>query len=158
MAPIASPTYAQFAAGDKVLDCLVSGKPVETVKSRSLKSPAYAAVVKGRRTILINPLIMQRYPPLVQMFLYARECGRQIAKPSLSMMLHKGSDPEAEKAADRIGIRLLRDRLHISLQDAEGIATALSDLLKAALAYSSGSETGKWIVDCFKTGNDTCTE
>ena len=150
------PACAQFSAGGRTLRCPAAGDAVRTVQSRSLRTPAHADMLRGRRVILVNPLILVRYPPLVQLFFYARECAVQMEAPSQGAALNQGRNPDRERAADRVGIRLMRDQLHISLQEAQKIAAAVAAAPAPPLPRSEG-DRAKWIVDCFRSRDDACT-
>src|SRR5919202_6404038 len=109
--------------------------------------PAHADILRGRRVILVNPLILARYPPLVQLFLYARECGTQMEARAPEAALGQGWAPERERAADRAGIRLLRDQLHVSFQDAQKIAAAFAEPPPLPLPLPFfGRDRAKWIL------------
>ena len=148
------PARAQFGAGGKTLRC-PAGEAVRTVQSRSLKAPAHADILRGRRVILVNPLILGRYPPLLQLFLYARECGIQMEAASQGARLDQGRNPDRERAADRTGIRLMRDQLHISPQDAQQIAAAVAEPSLPLPLF--GRDRAKWILDCYGSRDDACT-
>ncbi len=151
------PAHAQFSAGGRTLRCPAAGETVRTVQSRSLKMPAHADILRGRRVILVNPLILARYPPLIQLFLYARECGVQTEASAHGTALDQVRTPDRERAADRAGIRLMRDQLRISLQDAEKIAAAVAPGPPALPLPFFERDRAKWIVDCFRSRDDACT-
>ena len=150
------PARAQFGAGGKTLRC-PAGEAVRTVQSRSLKAPAHADVLRGSRVILVNPLILGRYPPLLQLFLYARECGIQTEAASQGARLDQGRNPDRERAADRTGIRLMRDQLHISLQEAQKIAASVAADAPALRLAPFEGDRAKWILDCYRSRDDACT-
>lgn len=139
------------------LRCLVQGQPAEVVEDYSLDTPARAQYMNGKRTIAVNPDRTEGLPPVVQSFLVAHECGHLIESPTLSAAYHERINPDRERIADRIGIRLLRDQLHFSLAQAETIASAFRDTKGSLPAYLPGPAREKWILACFKTKTPDCS-
>ena len=139
------------------LRCLVQGEPVKVVEDGSLDTPARAQFMNGQRTIAINPARTEGLPAVVQTFLVAHECGHLIASPTLPAAYHQRINPDRERVADRIGIRLLRDQLHFSLEQAKTIAAAFRDTKGSLPAYLPGPERERWIIACFKTDTPDCS-
>jgi hypothetical protein len=139
------------------LRCLVQGEPVKVVEDRSLDTPARAQYMNGRRTIAVNPGRTEGLPTIVQAFLVAHECGHLIASPTVSAAYHQRINPDRERVADRIGIRLLRDQQRLSLEQAKTIAAAFRNTKGSLPAYLPGPERERWIVACFKTQTPDCS-
>src|SRR4051812_35176760 len=89
------------------LRCLVNGEPTNVMADNSINTPAMAQYLKGQRTIRVSPKLTEDLPAVVQIFIVAHECGHLIASPTLDAAYHERIDPDRERVADRIGIRLL---------------------------------------------------
>jgi hypothetical protein len=137
--------------------CVVEGYPAKVVEDASLDTPARAQYLNGQRTIAVNPKLTESLSAVVQTFLVAHECGHLIASPTLSAAYHQRINPDRERVADRIGIRLLRDQLHFTQQQAEAIAGAFRGTKGSLPAYLPGPEREKWILACFKTETSNCS-
>lgn len=138
------------------LQCRADGRVAAVVEDDALDTPAFAKIQNRVPTIVINTKLLNAIEPLVQVFIVAHECGHLIASPDLTAAYHQSVDPDREKIADRIGIRLMRDQLHISAQQAQVIADAFSNTMGALPEYLPGPLRKKWIVACFQTNDDSC--
>jgi len=140
------------------LTCLVQGEPTDVINDNSINTPALAEYRNGKRTIVVNPQRTEGLPPVVQAFVVAHECAHLIQSPSLPAAFHERIDPERERTADKIGIRLLRDQLKISLAQAQTVAAAFRNTGGALPVYLPGPARENWILSCFKTQSMDCSK
>jgi hypothetical protein len=140
------------------LRCVVEGTPAKVVEDNSLDTPARAQYLDGQRTIAVSPKLTEGLPAVVQTFLVAHECGHLIISPTLSAAYHQRINPDRERVADRIGIRMLRDQLKFTWKQAQTIAAAFRDTKGSLPAYLPGPEREKWILACFGTTNLNCSK
>jgi Zn-dependent peptidase ImmA (M78 family) len=138
------------------LQCRAAGRLAIVVEDDALDTPAFAKILNRVPTIAINTNLLNAINPLVQIFIIAHGCGHLIASPDLTAAYHQSVDPDREKIADRIGIRLMRDQLHLSAQRAQVIADAFSNTKGARPEYLPGPLRQKWIVACYQTKDDQC--
>lgn len=139
------------------LQCIVEGAPAKVIEDDSLVTPARAQYLNGQRTIVVSPKLTEGLSAVVQTFLVAHECGHLIASPTLTAAYHQRINPDRERVADRIGIRLLRDQLKFTLQQALIIASAFRGTKGALPAYLPGPEREQWILACYKTATPDCS-
>ena len=139
------------------LRCIVEGAPAKVIEDGSLDTPARAQYLNGQRTIAVSPKLTEGLTAVVQTFLVAHECGHLIASPTLTAAYHQRINPDRERVADRIGIRLLRDQLKFTWQQARSIAAAFRETKGALPAYLPGPEREQWILACYKTDTPDCS-
>jgi hypothetical protein len=140
------------------LRCMVEGATANVIDDNKLDTPARAQYLNGQRTIAVSPKLTEDLPAVVQTFLVAHECGHLIASPTLSAAYHQRLNPDRERVADRIGIRLLRDQLKFTLEQAKTVAAAFRDTKASLPEYLPGPEREKWILACFKTDTPNCSQ
>ena len=110
----------------------------------------------GLRVIRINQPVFTQQPHLVKLFIYAHECGHHMSGDVfMGVVLHE-DDLNREKIADRIGIRILRDELHITSNDADQIASIFQNNPPMFPFYLPGPARAQWIRDCYATRNANC--
>lgn len=110
----------------------------------------------GTRVITINGPAFNQLPPLLQLFTYAHECGHHMSGDIARNVYFHHDDMDREKTADRIGIRLLRKELGISLDDAKFIANFFVKNPPVPPYYLAGPLRAEWIVDCYNTKDNEC--
>jgi hypothetical protein len=135
-----------------------SGEPVFTISAEILGQASSAYIdPQGNRIIAIKPSKFTPLPPLNQLMVYAHECGHHMSGDIIARVNCGIININAEKNADRIGIRLLRDQLDISKQQADDAASMFENTPGAFAFYLPGPQRAQWIRDCYATQNDTCT-
>jgi len=153
-AQIASPVIA----GTPVHCFDPTGLQVFTVFDARINDVAMSSILpNGLRVIIINGPLFQKQPPIIQLFIYAHECGHHISGDIISGVIFHEDNLNREKNADRIGIRLMRDQLHISNQMAGEVASTFENNPPMFPFYLPGPERAQWIRDCYATHNDNCT-
>lgn len=135
-----------------------TGSPVFTIGAEILAQASSAYIdPQGNRIIAIKPSKFISLPPLNQLMLYAHECGHHISGDIIARVNCGIININAEKNADRIGIRLLRDQLNISKQQADEAASMFENAPGAFPFYLPGPQRAQWIRNCYATQNDSCT-
>ena len=101
-----------------------TGAPVYTVLGYIQNDVAQSSIVppSAMRIIKINPQAFSQAPSILQVFVYAHECGHHASGDIVAGVFFYHDNLDREVNADRIGIRLMRDKLNISLQTAQVIA------------------------------------
>jgi hypothetical protein len=144
--------------GGMVASCVDAlGATVYTFFSPGLNDVAAATVSNGTRFIIINPSGMAALPPLLQVFVYAHECAHHLNGDVLAEAYLKEVNFEREKDADKVAIRILRDRLNVSLSQATSIANFFSGNPPIFPFYLPGPERASWILACYNTNTSDCT-
>lgn len=110
----------------------------------------------GLRLIILNSSVFTTIPPLMQLFTYAHECGHHISGDIVAATFFQHNDIARELNADRIGIRLLRDQLNITLQQAQAIASVFANNPPMWPYYPPGPQRAQWIMDCYRTQDAAC--
>ncbi len=133
-----------------------TGAPVFTVPA-NVSDAAMSMIIPqtGQRIIELNVARVSAMPRLLQLFVYAHECGHHLSGDIVAG-LYGHDNPMREENADRIGIRLLRDQFHISLADAQAIAGTFYTNPQMPPYYLPGPMRAQWIVDCYQTDDDFC--
>jgi hypothetical protein len=150
-AQVLSPTV-----GGMTVHCSdATGTPVYTVY-RDVPDAAQSAIVSGTPTIFINSQRQTSMPPMMQLFVYAHECGHHISGDIVAATYFGHDNLAREQNADRIGIRLMRDQLHISLADAQNIAASFQHNPAVPPYYLPGPLRAQWIVACYGSSDDQC--
>jgi hypothetical protein len=72
------------------------------------------------------------------------------------VVLHE-NNLNREKIADRIGIRLLRDKMNITAADADQVASFFKNNPPIFPYYLPGPQRAQWIRNCYATNNDDCS-
>jgi len=135
-----------------------SGAPVYTAYDPSINDVAMSSILpNGARVIALNPATFPKMPPLIQLFIYAHECGHHLSGDIIAGVLFHEDNLNREKNADRIGIRLMRDQLHISPQQAAAISSTFQNNPPMFPYYLPGPLRAQWIRNCYATDNDDCT-
>jgi hypothetical protein len=111
----------------------------------------------GNRLIVIDRPVALQKPRLVQLFLYAHECGHHVSGDVSAGQGLREVDVRLEKNADKVGIRLLRDQLHIGKSQADALATIVHRDSMMFPSYEGGAERAEWIRNCFATNDEDCT-
>jgi hypothetical protein len=111
----------------------------------------------GERLILINFPAASQMPPLLQLFIYAHECGHHISGDVIAGVLLHENNLNREKTADMIGIRILRDQLGITAAQADALATVFRNNPPMFPYYLPGPLRAQWISNCYATNDNTCT-
>lgn len=156
------------ALGQDVLHPIIGGFTVSCVDATRM--PVYTRFVaggsdaakstidpmSGERLIIINYPLASHFPQLLQLFLYAHECGHHVSGDIVKGVYFREADPFLEQRADRIGIRLLRDELQITQLQADELGSVFFRN-PAIPGYLPGPQRAKWISDCYKTNDDNCT-
>mgnify|MGYP001547414128 FL=1 len=144
--------------GGFVVHCTdAAGRAVFTDFVGQLKDSAMSTIApNGVSLIIINYPVASHFPQLLQLFLYAHECGHHISGDIIAGIIFHEINPYREQRADRIGIRLLRDQFHISQSQADAISSAFQNN-PAIPGYLPGPQRAKWIRDCYATNTADCT-
>jgi hypothetical protein len=151
-AQIASPTV-----GGITVHCTdAAGSTVYTTTTVISDSAMSSILPNGMRIIDLNPQIVPREPALLQLFTYAHECGHHTSGDIAMDVFFHHDNPQREMTADRIGIRLMRHQLGITFAQAQEIAQYFQNNPAVPPNYLPGLERAKWIVDCYKTNDDSC--
>jgi hypothetical protein len=154
----AQATYTPVIAGTLVSCRDASGTPVVTEVIGTLPDMAMSRILPNRvPAIDINPSAFGAANSLLQLFAYAHECGHHSSGDVIALTYYRHLNPEREKTADRIGIRTLRDKWKMSRADAEVIASSFQGN-PAYPGYLPGPLRAQWILECFDTNNDTCSQ
>jgi hypothetical protein len=111
----------------------------------------------GKRLILIDRSITAQQLRIVQLFLYAHECAHHLSGDVFPGHVLKEVDLEREKNADKIGVRLLRDQLHINRMQIDSLAARIQKDSTIYPAYMPGPQRADWIRRCYATSNADCT-
>jgi hypothetical protein len=111
----------------------------------------------GKRLIVIDRPLTAQMARIVQLFLYAHECAHHLSGDVFPGHILKEADLEREKNADKIGIRLLRDQLHINRMQVDTLATQIQKDPTIFPAYMPGPQRADWIRRCYATSNADCT-
>jgi hypothetical protein len=117
---------------------------------------AQSTISNGVRLIRLNKTVFDSLSPLMQLFVYAHECGHHISGDIVEGVYFRHDNLAREQNADRIGIRLLRDQSGISLNQANEIAAAFQNNPAIPPYYLPGPLRAKWIVDCYQSHDDAC--
>ena len=142
--------HCSDAAGDAVYTRFVSGGGDAAWSTIEAHPPG------AEPLIVINMPVVGRMPQLLQLFAYAHECGHHSSGDVMAGIIYHEIDPDREKTADRIGIRLLRDQFHISQQNADLIASFFQKNPPFP-GYLPGPQRAQWIRNCYTSHNDDCT-
>ena len=110
----------------------------------------------GIRLIILNQIRLSTIPPLLQVFVYAHECGHHLSGDIVSSTFYLHDTPLREQNADRIGIRLMRDQLHITKSQADSIASMFVGNPGLAPYYLPGPLRAAWISACYSTSDNPC--
>lgn len=133
------------------------GVPVFTIFSPAVPDAAQSTILPtGVRVIVLNPMVVGGMPPLLQLFVYAHECGHHLSGDVVMGAYYNHQNPMREQNADRIGIRILRDQLHISQAQANAIAAVFQNNPAIPPFYLPGPLRAQWISDCYKTQDQSC--
>jgi hypothetical protein len=111
----------------------------------------------GLRVIRINRPAFEQQPTLIKLFFYAHECGHHMSGDVFAGVVLHEDDLDREKIADRIGIRILRDQLNITSQEADQIASIFQNNPPIFPYYLPGPARARWIRDCYATSTSDCT-
>lgn len=112
----------------------------------------------GTRFIQLNPESFFRLPGMLQLFVYGHECGHHVSGDIVAGIYLHHDNPAREMNADRIGIRLMRDQLHITKDDATAISSFFVHNPPIPPYYLPGPQRARWIVDCYGSRNDGCND
>lgn len=118
------------------------GEPVRIYMTRGLNNVGIATRVRnGRPIIVMNPDVLARFQPLVQVWWFAHECGHHALGPYNS-----------ETNADCWGVRVLRDQGFIrSVHDLEAFAWDLGSLPGSAMGHLPGPQRAQNVITCSLT-------
>jgi hypothetical protein len=119
--------------------------------ARSLIDP-----MTGERLIEIDLSLATQQPPLLQLFVYAHECGHHISGDIIAGQMFHEIDLNREKIADQIGIRILRDQFHISQAKVDSLAAVFQNNPPIFPFYLPGPLRAQWIRDCYATNSGDC--
>jgi hypothetical protein len=150
------PTLTPVIGGIVVRCTDATGSPVYTVWAQV--PDAAQSSIEGpvaMRLIKLNPSVSRR-PHLMQLFIYAHECGHHISGDIVAGVFFNHDNPDREMNADRIGIRLLRDEFQITLAQARALAQTFVNNPPIPPYYLPGPQRAQWIVDCYRSNNDGC--
>jgi hypothetical protein len=118
------------------------GEPVRIYMTRGLNNVGIATrVQRGQPIIVMNPDVLARFTPLVQVWWFAHECGHHALGPYNS-----------ETNADCWGVRVLRDQGFIrSVHDLQAFAYDLSSLPGSAVGHLPGPQRAQNVINCSLT-------
>lgn len=154
IAQVASPVVGGFP-----VHCMDStGATVYSIYNPSISDAAMSTIApNGVRLIVLNPARLANFPPLLQLFAYAHECGHHLSGDIVAGVFFHHDNWAREQNADRIGIRLLRDQLNISLAQTQALASTFSSNPAVPPYYLPGPLRAQWIVSCYETQDDACS-
>jgi len=133
------------------------GAPVLITWNQMLNDIAVSSILPtGVRLISLRPNLVQQ-PALLQLFVFAHECGHHISGDIVAGVYFHHDNLNREKNADRIGIRLVRDQLKITLTQAQQIASMFINNPPLPPYYLPGPARAQFIVDCYKSNDDSCS-
>jgi hypothetical protein len=135
-----------------------TGATVYSIYNPSISDVAMSMIAPNNmRLIVLNPARLTNFPPLLQLFAYAHECGHHMSGDIVAGAYFHHDNLAREQNADRIGIRLLRDQLSISLVQAQALASSFSANPAVPPYYLPGPMRAQWIVSCYETQDDACS-
>lgn len=118
------------------------GEPVRIYMTRGLNNVGIATRVQsGQPIIVMNPDVLARFSPLVQVWWFAHECGHHALGPYNS-----------ESNADCWGVRVLRDQGFIrSRYDLQAFVRDLSSLPGSSVGHLPGPQRAQNVINCSLT-------
>lgn len=136
-----SPAAAQFPVQQPVPCTSFYGEPVQYIADASLNDVGMSTRYFGRPIIVLNPMVLQRFAPLVQIWWQAHECGHHALNPAINN----------EVAADCFATRALRDLGYIrTWPDLEELMRELATLPgNAFTGHLPGPMRAAQVRDCF---------
>jgi len=149
MTPVAAPARAQdggmwqvYIAGVPLSCASYYGEPVRIYMTRDLNNVGIATRVQnGQPIIVMNPDVLARFQPLVQVWWFAHECGHHALGPYNS-----------ETNAVCWGVRVLRDQGVLrNVYDLQAFAFVLSSLPGSAVGHLPGPQRAQNVINCSLT-------
>ncbi|MCA8906361.1 MAG: hypothetical protein KDA64_00405 [Rhodospirillaceae bacterium] len=137
----AGPAAAQFPVQQPVPCTSFYGEPVQYIADAGLNDVGMSTRYFGRPIIVLNPMVLQRFAPLVQIWWQAHECGHHALSPTMN----------SEVAADCFATRALRDLGYIrSWADLEELMRELSTIPgNAFTGHLPGPMRAAQVRDCY---------
>lgn len=134
-----------------------TGAPVYTLLTAAIPDVAMSTIepASGARIIEINPGPFSAMSRLMQLFIYAHECGHHISGDVVAGLIYHHDNPVKEQNADRIGIRIMRDQVRIKLSDAWAIGAQFENN-PGIPGYLPGPLRRIWIIECYRTNSNNC--
>lgn len=151
--------FAQYVpnptVGGLVVHCTDANGVLVLSGRGAISDSAMSTIQNGAPVIIFGPSFSSQ-PALLQLFTYAHECGHHSSGDVVAAVIYRHDDWGREMTADRIGIRLMRDQLHITLAQAQWLASYFVRNPPIPPYYLPGPERAAWIVDCYKTNDESC--
>ncbi|MDX2257730.1 MAG: hypothetical protein NW205_02330 [Hyphomicrobiaceae bacterium] len=144
---------APVAIGGQQFTCTdFRGRSVQTMQVTELGDVGRAWVVNTVPYIILDPDMMHRLPPKLQMFFFAHECAHHV----LAHWFNPSHN--AEKEADCWAIRHGRDKGHFTRQDVANFAPWFSQSKGSRVGHLPGPERAQFLLMCFDTPIETAEQ
>jgi hypothetical protein len=152
--------YAQYTPnpviGGFVVHCTDASGALVFSGEAAISDSAMSTILSNGMRVIQFSHSFRSEPPLLQLFTFAHECGHHLSGDVIAAVVYHHDDWGREMTADRIGIRLVRDQLHITLSQAQWLANYFVNNPAIPPYYLPGPQRAMWIVDCYKTNEDSC--